>query len=351
MVKFMGPDADTWDRLASHSQNIFQTRDFAEAWWSAYQPRGEIVVLTDRANDPRCILPLYRRGKAVPLIRQIGHGPADELGPLAAPDDRHLTAELLRSELGRDLRRGVLVLHDVPIEAKWTDRLDGGLIRTTPSPTVDLSMGGWDEFLTSRSRSFRKEIRHQRNRIERNFEMSIRTTTRETLEEDLTTLFRLHRLRWGADAPFANGEQAELARRFARLCIERDRLHLTIMELNGHPVAALLGLRFAGVHSSWQSGRDPDFDQYSVGSVLLMDGIRAAAADGAREYRLLRGGESYKNRLADQSRDTCTLTVSGGRAGAAATRIAQARRSLERLVQERRESRSRKSSEPRSGAS
>lgn len=351
MVEFIGPDADTWDRLASHSQNIFQTRDFAEAWWAAYQPRGEIMVLTDRADDPRCILPLYRRGKTVPLIRQIGHGPADELGPLAAPDNRHLTAELLRSELGKDLRRGVLVLHDVPAEAEWTDRLDGGLIRTTPSPIVELNMGGWDEFLASRSRSFRKEIRHQRNRIERDFEMSIRTSTRETLENDLTILFRLHRLRWGADAPFATGEQAELARRFAHLCIERDRLRLTIMELNGQPVAALLGLRFAGVHSSWQSGRDPDFDQYSIGSVLLMDGIRTAAADGAREYRLLRGGESYKNRLADRPRDTCTLTVSSGPVGAAATRIAQARRSLERLVNDRRESRSRNSAEAHNGRS
>ncbi|AMT95077.1 hypothetical protein A2T55_16305 [Brevibacterium linens] len=351
MVRFIGPDAETWDRLAAHSQNIFQTRDFAEAWWAAYQPRGEMMVLVDRADDPQCILPLYRRGKTVPLIRQIGHGPADELGPLTAPANRGLVTELLRSELDSDLRRGVLVLHDVPEEGLWNEHLNGELIRSTPGPSVDLSMGSWDDFLSSRSRSFRKEVRHQRNRIERDFTMSIRASTAETIEDDLNHLFRLHRMRWGSDAPFAKGEQAELIRQFAYRCLYRGRLRLTIMELDGRPTAALLGLRFSGVHASWQSGRDPEFEQYSVGSVLMMDGIRAAADDGATEYRLLRGGESYKKRLADQPRNTCTLAVSRGPVGAMASRAARARRKVERLVAERLQARDSKSPDSRNGNS
>lgn len=334
-MRFDGPDAEAWDRLAAQSGNVFQTRDFAEAWWASYQPRGDLMVLTDDPTDPRCIVPLYRRGRAVPLIRQVGHGPADELGPLVAPDVRRVAGAVIRSELHRDLRRGVLVMHDVPVDADWNDQLGGELIRTTPSPIVDLSMGGWEEFLAARSRSFRKEMRHQRNRIERDFAMSIRTSTTATLEQDMDILFRLHRLRWGADAPFASGPQADLARRFARVCLERDRLRLTIMELDGRPVAALLGLRFAGVHSSWQSGRDPEFEQLSVGSVLLMDGIRAASEDGAGEYRLLRGGEAYKKRLADLPRDTCTFAVSNGAVGSVATTAARTRRKLQHMLANR----------------
>lgn len=325
-MEFVGPDAERWDRLATQSRNVFQTRDFAESWWATYQPRGDIAVLTDNEEAPQCILPLYRRGRGVPLIRQIGHGPADALGPLCAPEHRQLAKEMIRTELRRDLRRGVLVMHDVPADDEWAEQLGGDIIRTTPGPAVHLDVRGWEEFLASRSKNFRGQVRGKRNRLERAFDMTIRTSALDTLEQDMTTMLRLHRLRWGADAPFARGKQAELARRFARLSIERDRLRLSIMELNGRPVAALLGLRFAGVHSFWQSGRDPDYEQHSIGSVLLMDAIRGATEDHAVEYRLLRGGEAYKQRLADRARDTCTVAVGRGALGAVAINAARTRR-------------------------
>ncbi|MDN5745793.1 MAG: GNAT family N-acetyltransferase [Nocardioidaceae bacterium] len=221
-------------------------------------------------------------------------------------------------------------MHDVPVDNEWDEHLDGDVIRTTPGPAVQLDVDGWAAFLASRSKNFRGQVRGKRNRLERAFEMSIRTSTPDTLEQDMTTLLSLHRLRWGADAPFARGKQAELARRFARLSIERDRLRLSVMELDGRPVAALLGLRFAGVHSFWQSGRDPAYEEHSIGSVLLMDAIREAAEDHALEYRLLRGGETYKQRLADRARDTCTIAVGRGAFGAVAINAAHARRAGQR---------------------
>lgn len=333
---FDGPDSNEWDRLAELNRNVFQTRDFAEAWWDAYRPKGEPVILSDSSENPHCIIPLYRSGGAVPVIRQIGHGPADELGPLCAPADRGLTAGLIRTELGRDLRRGVLVLHDAPAEGEWAERLDGDLIRTTPGPVVKLAATDWDAFLASRSKNFRGQVRRKHNRIKRNFDMTIRSSTSDTLDRDLAILFDLHRLRWGQDAPFAQGRQADLARRFAWMSVERDRLRLSVMELDGRPVAAMLGLRFAGVHAFWQSGRDPDYEQYSIGSVLLMDAIRAAVEDGAEEYRLLRGDEAYKQRLTEESRDTCTLAVSRGPVGSLAIRAARARRGMESRIRKHR---------------
>ena len=48
----------------------------------------------------------------------------------------------------------------------------------------------------------------------------------------------------------------------------------------------------------YQAGRDPAFGDQPVGFVLLAHAVRAALADGMREFRLLRGGAAYKERFA-----------------------------------------------------
>src|SRR5699024_2164507 len=318
-----GPDAAVWNQLAEQSRNIFLTRDFAEAWWSTYRPWGKPVVLTDRPQQPRCILPLYRSHGPVPFLRQIGHGPADALGPLCASGDEARAADMVRSQLGRELRQGILVLHDVAADEAWDARLGGSVVRSTPGPAIRRTSPSWQEFLATRTKNFRSHVRRNSRRLHDAFDVTIRVSTADTLEEDVSTLLGLHRLRWGEGAPFATGRGAELVRSFARRCQERGWLRLSVLELDGHPAAADLVLRFAGVYSSWQGGWDPQYrEQYSVGSVLEMESLRSAVEDGASEYRLLRGDEAYKQRLANTDQGTCTVTITRGRMGTAMTTAA-----------------------------
>ena len=92
--------------------------------------------------------------------------------------------------------------------------------------------------------------------------------------------------------------QRSFHREFARCAFERGWLRLWFLEIDGDPVAAWYGFRFGEAESYYQSGRDPAWDRSSVGLVLLAHTIREAMGDGMREYRLLRGGESYKDRFA-----------------------------------------------------
>jgi CelD/BcsL family acetyltransferase involved in cellulose biosynthesis len=64
-------------------------------------------------------------------------------------------------------------------------------------------------------------------------------------------------------------------------------------------------------------GRDPDWDRHAVGAGILEHSIREAFADGMREYRLLRGDESYKRRYATSVPSVLTAALgrsTGGRA-------------------------------------
>jgi CelD/BcsL family acetyltransferase involved in cellulose biosynthesis len=69
-----------------------------------------------------------------------------------------------------------------------------------------------------------------------------------------------------------------------------------------------------------------------VGFVLHTLAIRDALATGAREYRLLRGGEPYKLRLADADRGAETVAVARGARGRAAVRLLGAEHALPRRL-------------------
>lgn len=324
MTPLPGPVAPHWDRLAERSRNVFLTRDFAECWWEVYGAPGRLLVLCDAEHEPDVVLPLYVSRGPLRQVRQIGTGPADELGPVCAPEHAPVAAQLLRDALGRPgAGWDVLLLQDVPVEQGWPDRTGGRVVRAVPSPLVQLAAPDWDTFLRRRSKNFREQARRRERKLRGAFDVAVRVSTGATLEADLDLLFRLHVLRWGSDAPFARHPQSELVRCFARRAQAAGRLRLAVLELDGVPAAAQLGLRFAGVHSLWQGGRDPAYDDFSAGGVLLFDGLRAAVEDGASEYRLLRGDEAYKARFADGDRPVHTVALGRGLRGRAAVGVAQ----------------------------
>ena len=72
----------------------------------------------------------------------------------------------------------------------------------------------------------------------------------------------------------------------------------------------------AARESNYQAGRDPALDRHSVGLLLHAQAIRETIADGLREYRFLRGGEAYKRRFADLDRGVETIARARGRRGA-----------------------------------
>ena len=73
------------------------------------------------------------------------------------------------------------------------------------------------------------------------------------------------------------------------------------MEIDGRPASAWHGFRFGDVESYYQAGRAPEFDEYSLGLILLVHSMRMAAEDGMREYRFLRGEGLFKRRLATRT--------------------------------------------------
>jgi CelD/BcsL family acetyltransferase involved in cellulose biosynthesis len=158
----------------------------------------------------------------------------------------------------------------------------------------------------------------------------------------LDLLVEQHNTRWctrgGSDA-FHTASLVAFHRDFVQIALERGWLRLYVLWLNEKPAAHLYGFRYGGSFSFYQSSFDATFEKYSVGVVLMAHAIKSAIEEGACEFDLLHGTETYKSHWSRESRDLIRLELfpPGGlgsicRASLSAARItrAMARRMLRR---------------------
>jgi CelD/BcsL family acetyltransferase involved in cellulose biosynthesis len=261
----------------------------------------------------------------VRVLRFLGHGPGDQLGPVGDPDDGVPLARALRRSLHR-LDADLLLAEQLPRDQDWHALLGGRRLAEEASPIVRFGADGWEEYLRGRSANFREQVGRRARKLAREHRVAYRLSDgSRDLDRDLDTLFRLHAARW-SDAPTNFLADAAFHRAFAPVAVEQGWLRLWFLDVDGEAVAALYGFRFAGTESYYQAGRSPGWNDYRVGFVLLAHAIRQAAEDGMREYRLLRGGEDYKLRFATADPGLETVAVSRGPlAGAALPALAALR--------------------------
>jgi CelD/BcsL family acetyltransferase involved in cellulose biosynthesis len=314
---------DDWRALEA-GLGPFATWDWADAWWRAFgadKPLRVAVVSERGSGDVVAIVPLYLDVRApLRMLRFVGRGPADECGPVGP---RELAGPAFEAALARLGGGWDVVLAD-HVDAGGPIAAAGRVLKTEPSPVLDLPDDGFDGFLRARSRNFREQVRRRERKLAREHDVVFRLCADPArLEADMATLFRLHSARWGDEQSAAFEERRRAFHLdVARAALAAGWLRLWHLEVDGAPVAAWYGFRRAGEELYYQSGRDPGWEDRSVGFVLLAHTIRAASDDGVRTYRLLRGGEPYKDRFATRDEPVATVAMGRGVRGSSATATA-----------------------------
>jgi GT2 family glycosyltransferase/CelD/BcsL family acetyltransferase involved in cellulose biosynthesis len=308
------PAAD-WDRLAENAGHVFATPEWLGTWWRWYGGgRPALIGLVRRDSQLIAVLPLtvwWRTG--VPVLRFVGHGPSDQLGPICAPlTDPGLASAVAGGLASIPLRRFILLAELVPAEQGLGRLVGGRTLYTDESPLLRFEQDSWDDFLRDRGPNFRQQARRFPRRLAELGPVSYRLASDPgTLDRDLDILFDLHRRRWeGAETAFLAA--AGFHREVAALALERGWLRLWFLEVGGRPVAALYGFRFNGVEAAYQGGRDPALAAHPLGFILIAHAVQQALTGGMREYHLLRGGERYKARFANRERTLETIGAARG---------------------------------------
>lgn len=335
----MAPLESAWRRLAARQANIFATWEWSELWWRHFGGRRPLRLLTMRneGGEVSAIVPLYlARSHPLRVARLLGHGPADQLGVVCDPADRVAAIATLHSVSERDLVDwDVLVCECLPAPEHWDAALGATTIGETAFPVVATGTETWDEYLVHRKGKLRQDLRARQRRLESEHRIGFRLADdRDRLDEDFSTLVRLHQARWGAGGAFA-GPLAAFHREFATIAFDQGWLRLWIMELDDVPAAAALNFRYAGIDWGYQMGRDPELNRYAVGTLLTAHLLRDAFASDVCEYRFLRGDHRYKSRFATGDPGLATVVLGRttfGRTAVAAARIALRSRHARRFV-------------------
>ena len=325
---------EEWSALAHAGGNIFATPEFLTLWWRRFGT-GELYATACRGGDGRLValVPLYRRGGVVSLVRFLGHRAGDELGPVALRDDLALAQDAVRRLLAdAPWRWAVFVGEQLPGDEEWAEALGARVLSTDGNAVLSLEGETWESLMAGWSAKLRRDLRSDERKLAERHGLAFRLATRETLDADLDSLFALHRERWPKSA---FGDREAFHREFATLALERGWLRLWFLELEGKPAACWHGFRFEGIESHYQVGRDPAWDKWGIGTLLSGHTIREAVADGIREYRFLRGNESYKYRFAKEDPGLVTIGLTRGVVGRAALAGAVAARGARQRLRAR----------------
>ena len=325
--------AAEWAALAERSANVFNSAEWLSVWWRHFGAGRERMTATWRGADGRAsaIAPLYRVARGpLTLVRFVGHGPSDQLGPICAPEDEREVAAALSEYLAEQGGWDVFLGERLPARRDWTRLLGGSELLRDATPTLTIEGRSWEDYLTGQSANFRQQLRRRERKLAREHGLRYRLADDPArLQSDLDILCRLHAARWeGHGSGALEGRRRAFHREFAALALERGWLRLWFLELEGRPLAAWYGLRYAGVDSFYQAGRDPRCERQSVGLVLLAHTIRDAMDAGSREYRFLRGAETYKSRFTSEDEGLQTVAVGRGPRGRLAVAGVRAARSM-----------------------
>jgi CelD/BcsL family acetyltransferase involved in cellulose biosynthesis len=306
-------DPEEWRGLAERAGVVFASPEWLLTWWSHFgNGRAPLVGVARNAGELVALMPTYVWwARGVPVLRFIGHGPSDQLGPISLTADPSAAGAVSELVEAVPLRAFLLLAEQVAGDQHLGEIGSARRLYRESNPVLHVRADSWEEFLLERSSNFRHQVRRFPRKLGQLGAVSYRLASDPVhLEQDLETLFNLHRKRWGGVTPFVGA--APFHKEFARHALGRGWLRLWFLEIDNRPVAAELGFRFGGVESFYQSGREPAFENVPLGFLVLTNAVREGIADGIREFRLLRGGEPYKLRLATADPGLETYAVPRG---------------------------------------
>ena len=310
-----------WKELLkdSHTDTIFLTWEWINTWWKVYGNKYRLYIVTVKDDSGHLIgiapLKIAMRdwffSHALPTLEFIGFG--EDVTPeyldfiVRKGYEKTVIPFLLRylsQHCGCEvynLRPFSSNSQNIPfIKNFFSEQKSLYEIRPHSNCPVVSLPNTWDDFVSNRSKNFRKKMKEYSRICVRDFDLKFtKCTSLGKLEDRLTQLVGLHHNRWNnSSQAFKSAEYINFHRQISTLFLKRGWLRLYFLADGEKPIAGIYCYYYNNQFYYYQSGRDICYSKYRVGLVLINKVIEEAINEGAVLFDFLSGDESYKFRWA-----------------------------------------------------
>lgn len=300
LAALRGAWEDLWRRSAQATP--FQSPDWLIPWWNRFHP-GELFTAAVWCQERLVgLAPAYLEDGAYGRrILPLGISVSDYLDVLLDPAQAGAAgAALVACLAGAGSRWDVWELEELPPGA-------ASLALPAPEGCADHVFGqsacpvlrlpeAADDLDACIPKGRRRKLRMARHRAARRG-LTLVSVGAGELDAFLADLIRLHGLRWearGESGLLADDRLALFLVDTARNFVPAGLARLYAVRIGGETVGAYYGFRHGAGAYAYFSGFDPAYAHESPGAILVGHAIEEAVREGAAEFHLLRGRESYK---------------------------------------------------------
>lgn len=338
---------EEWDKLLEESEaHIFQSFEWQYIWWHhfgddrplnilAFRKEGELVGLAPFFLDDTSLwgeqtfLKLRFIGCSIPGGEAIGtfadYSPTDYLDVIAHSEYKDEVARALLNYLEQTWNQfdqidfdeipedGIIHEHLIPKmkERGWSFKKKRKEV--CPYITYPDSM---EDYLLDLDRKARYELRYSKRAVTEKELFSVyEAKNDEEIEKVFADFVALHQERWnkqGMPGAFADQRYARFLKDIARVFNQRGWLRLTTAIDNDDSCIAV-DFAFAFKNCTYDYQKAFDYDsplaKYSPGRALMYFLMEEAIENDRSVFELLRGGEKYKFRVANDSKYNWKITI------------------------------------------
>lgn len=312
--------ASGWDVLAARAGSPLLGADWFLACAETLCAESDLRVVVVRSKDTICaVAPLV-------IVRRDGGEWLELLGVsvLYEPSGflydgveslHYLVREVVSLRMPTVLAR---IPAESPIEATFRE-LTGyrGMVlsRRTASAAYVCTDGEWKTYFQTISGQRRYDYQRKRKRLERSGSVTVRIerpSCRESLQGMLEEAFRVEGAGWKArsgSALLANERVRRFIARYSEMASDRGALLVCFLEMQGRPIATILGIQDAQKFWVLKIGYDEEWARCSPGIQLTMETIRYACEQGLEAYEFLGSEEPWQAMWPRRRHDLTSLVL------------------------------------------
>lgn len=323
-IECVGLDAHEWNALTlkSPTRTIFQTYQWLWSWEKTFKDQCEplyIVLDSSDGSGIQAVAPLMITEEfwGQRVIKFLGDGKADYCDLLYVDGRLDLLEKLFDHLFAVRERWECIQLNSIPAESptiggiqQLCRRYGCRLLQRELYPSPTMLIKGREEWAWKLFNKY--SLRRRQNYFQRQGRLTFKTVRGLEVMPYLDGFFAQHIARWansGSPSLFLDEKNRLFYQELARALCGTDWLVLSIVELDGRPLAMHVGFDYEGKLLWYKPSFDPAYAKHSPGLLLLRYLIAYAIERKHEEFDFSIGDEPFKQRFCNHVRTTVQVQV------------------------------------------